>query len=214
MKVIPSILSNDPSEVKDMLYRCQDAGVERVEIDIIDGIYANNKTIDPSALESIDVSLLIDIQLMVKEPIHWIEKSIRAGADRIIGHIEMMSDQREFIQKVQGFGCDAGLGIDLKTPISALNPAIVNDLDVVLVMSVPAGFGGQEFDLSVLEKFKQLNAIRKKDNTPFLIRDDGGVTIQNIDDVAELGVDEVSIGRRLFAGELAQNIKKFTEAAR
>ncbi|MEK7526400.1 MAG: ribulose-phosphate 3-epimerase [Patescibacteria group bacterium] len=213
IKVIPSILSNSPNEVRQMLYQCQDAGVERVHIDIIDGVFTNNKTTDPSVLEEIETTLRYDIHLMVKEPINWIEKCIRAGADRIIGQIEMMNSQQEFIQKIQGFGIDAGLAIDLKTPIGQLDDYLLPDVDLILVMSVATGFGGQEFNTSVLEKIKQLNAIRTSDKTPFKICDDGGVTTQTVDDVAELEVDEVVVGRKLFENDLAQNIQKFIQAS-
>ncbi len=213
MKIIPSILSNNPNEVKETLYQCQDAEVERVHIDIIDGVFANNKTIDPSALEEIETTLRYDIHLMVKEPANWIEKCIRAGADRVIGQIEMMTNQEEFVRKAQGFGIDAGLAIDLKTPVSQLSDYLLADVDLILVMSVAAGFGGQDFDDSVLDKFKELNKIRLTDSTPFKICDDGGVTIQTLPDMAELEVDEVVVGRKLFENDLAQNIQKYLQAA-
>lgn len=213
MKVIPSILSNNPNEVKELIYICQDAGVERVHIDIIDGQFANNKTIDPSVLETIESPLFLDFHLMTKEPLNWVERCIRAGADRIIAQVEMMSNQVEFVEKVAGFGMKVGLALDLKTSVDALDPAIVNDVDVVLVMSVPAGFGGQEFDFSILEKVKLLNQKRSQDNSPFKICDDGGVTTQNVDDVAELKVDEVVVGRKLFEGDLAHNINLYLDSA-
>jgi ribulose-phosphate 3-epimerase len=212
MKIIPAILSNNPTEVKDLLYRCQDAGVDKVQVDIIDGVFADNKTVDPMVLEHIDTTVRYDIQLMTKEPINWVERCIRAGADRIIGHVEMMADQQEFVKKVTEFGLEVGLAIDLKTPVSAIDPLVINDLDVVLVMSVPAGYGGQEFDMSVMDKFSELNKLRSKDQTPFLICDDGGVTIQTAHDMAQLGVDEVAVGKRLFDGDLSTNIIKFQNA--
>jgi ribulose-phosphate 3-epimerase len=213
LKVIPSILSNNPNEAKELLYQCQDAGVERVHIDIIDGVFANNKTIDISVLEDIETTLRYDIHLMVKEPANWIEKCIRAGADRIIGQIEMMGNQQDFVQKAQGFGIDAGLAVDLKTPVAHLDDYVLPDVDLVLVMSVAAGFGGQEFDVAVLNKIKELAKIKSTDNIPFKVCVDGGVTTQTVVDVAELEVDEVVVGRKLFENDLAQNINKFIQAA-
>lgn len=212
LQIIPSILTNNPQELKDLINQAEEmAG--RVQIDIIDGQYVNNKTIDPSVLVNVDTNLKLDFQLMVKEPVNWVEKCASVGADRIIGHIEMMQNQVEFVGKVQEVGFSVGLAIDLKTPVSDLDQTILNDLDVVLVMSVPAGFGGQRFDPSALLKVKELDEIRVRDDTPFRICVDGGVTIKNIEGIRKMGADEVSIGRIIFKGDLKGNIEKYRRAA-
>ncbi len=210
--IIPSILTSNPEEAKELITRCEGV-VDRVSIDIVDGKFAKNKTIDPSALSDIDTTLKIDYQLMVHEPVNWIERCIRGQGDRIIGHIENMSDQLEFLGKVQEAGLYIGLALDLKTDVSEIDPAILTNLDVVLVMSVPAGFGGQEFDKSVLHKVKKLDKNRIRDKTPFRIQIDGGVKLENISEIQSVGVDEVSVGRRIFEGNLSENIKKFQDAA-
>lgn len=212
IKIIPSILTNDPAELRELLSRCEGM-VERVSIDIIDGKFAGNKTLDPTALSGIDTILKLDFQLMVIEPVNWVEKCASVGADRIIGHIERMSSQTEFVGKVQEVGAQVGLGLDLATPIDKLDPLILTNLDVVLLMSVPAGFGGQEFRPEVIDKIEKLVKIRSRDATPYKIHDDGGITFDRIDDVRLAGVDEVSIGRRLFKGDLALNLKRFQDAA-
>jgi ribulose-phosphate 3-epimerase len=207
IQIIPSILTNDPEEAREMITRC-DGVVGRVSVDIIDGKFAANKTIDPIVLQSIDTSLKLDFQLMVVEPINWVERCISAGADRIIGHIEQMGDQTEFVGKVQEVGALIGLALDLPTSVSDLDATILNNLDVVLVMSVPAGFGGQKFDPSVLSKIKELDKIRARDKTPFKIQVDGGIMADNIKSVFESGADEVSVGRGLFKGDLAENLER------
>jgi len=212
IEIIPSILTNDTREAHELLYLCEGA-VERVSIDIIDGRFAPNKTIDPVALAGIDTNLKIDYQLMVEEPVNWIERCVRGGADRIIGHVEKMHDQLEFVGKVQSVGVGVGLALDLPTSVSAIDPVILNNLDVVLVMSVPAGFGGQEFDGRVVDKIIELDEIRSRDQTPFRIQDDGGVTFSKIDEAHFSGADEVSIGRRLFEGDIKANIRKFQLSA-
>ena len=255
IEIIPSILTNDPVEAREMLTRCEGV-VERVSIDIIDGKFAENeapaslrlgnllrslnreqnpteaensshssassryqfsakadKTIDPSVFADLDTNLKLDFQLMVVEPINWIERCVRAGADRIIGHIEHMEDQLEFVGKVQETGSYVGLGVDLATPINKLDPTILTSIDVVLVMSVPAGHGGQEFSDKVIKKIKRLSEIRDRDSTPFKIQVDGGVTVDTIYNVHKIGADEVSVGRRIFEGDLAKNIEKFQRAA-
>ena len=212
IEIIPSILTNNPQELKEMIHQAEDV-VERVQIDIVDGQFANNKTIDPSVLETIDTPLKIDFHLMTKEPIDWVERVTRAMADRIIGQVEMMENQLEFVGKVQEVGLSVGLAIDLDTPIDRLDATITNDLDVVLVMSVPAGFGGQKFDERALDKIKRLDEIRARDKTPFKILADGGIVLDRIDDARRAGVDQIAIGRRIFTGSLVQNIEKFKKAA-
>lgn len=212
IQIIPSILTNDPGELQELLSRCESV-VERVHVDVIDGVFANNKTVDISILDNYEGNLKFDFHLMVKDPINWIEKCIRGQADRIIAQVEMMEDQIKFVGKVQELGARVGLALDLESPVSKIDPTILTNLDAVLVMSVPAGAGGQEFHKEALKKLIELDEIRSRDNTPFRIQDDGGVTLEKIDDVYFDGADEVSIGRRLFEGDLAGNIEKFQRAS-
>ena len=212
VEIIPAILTSSPDEVQELLARVEQVA-DRVQIDIIDGVFAKNKTIDPSALEKTETDLYLDFHLMTKEPVNWVEKCARVGADRIIGQIEMMGNQTEFVGKVQAVGAHVGLAIDLETPVSSLDGVILNNLDVVLVMSVPAGFGGQKFDERALDKIKMLDEIRVRDDRPFRICDDGGITLELINDIHFAGADEVSIGRRIFKGDLQKNMRKYQKAA-
>ncbi len=221
VEIIPAILTVDPQELRELIRQAEDV-VERVQIDIIDGVFAENKTIDPLVLRGIDTNLKLDFHLMVKEPVNWVEKCVSSGADkrslrsgdlRIIGQVEQMSSQVEFVGKVQEVGASVGLGIDIDTPVSKIDSTILTNLDVVLVMSVPAGFGGQKFDPSALLRVSELNEVRIRDDTSFRICVDGGVKIENIGRIRKEGADEVSIGRRLFKGNLKENIKRFQKAA-
>ena len=211
IRVIPSILTNDPNELKEMIAQAEGA-TDFVSIDIIDGKFADNKTIDPIVLADVDTNLKLDFQLMVNEPVNWVEKCASAGAERIIGHIEEMGDQIEFVGKVQEVGASVGLGIDIETPVSEIDPTILTNLDAVLVMSVPAGFGGQKFDKRALKKVKELGEIKVRDDTPYKIHVDGGISFDNISKIIKAGADEVSVGRRLFEGNLKENIDKFIKA--
>lgn len=210
--IIPSILTNSATEALEELSICEDV-VKRVQIDIVDGVFAGNKTIDPSNLGRPETSLALDFHLMVKDPVNWVEKCANAGADRIIGQIEMMESQMEFLERVQLTNLRVGLAIDIDTPVSDLDPTILNNLDVVLVMSVKAGWGGQKFDDRAIKKIKELDEIRVRDSTPFRICVDGGETESVIDDTHFAGADEVAIGKRLFEGNIAENIIKFQRAA-
>lgn len=212
IQIIPAILTNDTKELEEKIRACEGV-VDRVQIDIIDGVFANNKTIDPSALEGIDTQLNLDFHLMADEPIHWVEKCVRAGADRIIAQIERMNDQIAFIGKVQELGTMVGLAIDLETTVDKIDSTILTSLDVVLAMSVKAGLGGQRFDPVVLDKLKKLNDLRYRDDTPYKICVDGGETTETVDDVRLEGVDEIVIGKRIFAGNLSNNVRKYIKAA-
>ena len=211
IKIFPSILTSDPDELKELISQVEGI-VDFVSIDIIDGKFADNKTVDPQALVDFDTNLKFDFQLMVNEPINWVEKCAAAGAERIVGHIEQMSDQVEFVGKVQEVGASIGLGLDLDTPVSKLDSTILTNLDTILVMSVPAGFGGQKFDKKALKKVRELSKIRTKDDTPYKIHVDGGVSFDNISEIVKAGADEVSVGRGLFKGNVKDNIDKLLKA--
>lgn len=212
LEVIPAILTNDPKELEEKI-RAVEGLVKRAQIDVVDGVFAKSHTVDLSAVASLETDLLLDIHLMTKEPVLWVERAIRAMADRVIGQVEMMSDQTEFIGKVTEAGLKVGLAIDLPTLVVNIDPAIMLDLDVVLVMSVKAGFGGQEFDHRALEKVRELDEIRARDDTPFRICVDGGINKQHIKEVRQAGADEVAIGARIFSGDLRAHLEELIEAA-
>jgi ribulose-phosphate 3-epimerase len=213
LKVIPVILTNNPSELKSMLGQLEET-IDVVQIDIIDGIFANNKTIDPKNLEYIETNLNIDFHLQTKEPINWVESCAHAQAFRITANIEMMTSQREFVQKVQSVGCKVGLGLNYETPLHAIDRSILMDLDVVLLMSIhEVGFGGKPFQKGIFEKIEALNEIRMKDKTPFAICIDGGVNADVVGKLGSLGVDEVVVGRRLFRGNIKGNIEELERLA-
>lgn len=208
VEIIPAILANDPQDLREKI---EVAGqvVVRVQIDIIDGEFADNKTIDPTILTNLETNLNYDFHLMVKEPVNWVEKCINAGGDRIIGQIEMMNDQFEFINKIQEKGMLAGLAIDIDTPVSQIEPSALSAVDLVLVLSVKAGFGGQEFDKKAIEKIEELVRIRERENFGFRIGDDGGVTMEEMPDLSQAKVDEVVIGSRIFKGDIGKNINAY-----
>ncbi|MEJ2347620.1 MAG: hypothetical protein P8Y17_00265 [Patescibacteria group bacterium] len=212
LEVIPTVLTNDPQELKQLINQAEEAA-ERVQIDVIDGQFAENKTVDPNVFQTVETNLKLDFHLMTKEPVGWVERVVRVMADRIIGQIEMMQSQVEFVEKVMENGVLVGLGVDLDTPVSKLDLEVLTKLDVVLLMSVPAGFGGQKFDKKVIEKVKTLEKTRKKEKLNFRICIDGGVTLEVVRNLVDAGADEVSVGRLLYKGDLKENIQKFKEMA-
>jgi len=212
IEIIPSILTNDPLKLTSMLEKCEGV-VERVSVDIIDGKFVDNKTIEPDIISDVETTLKIDFQLMVVEPVHWVEKCIRGQADRIIGHIEKMESQADFVAKVQEVGALIGLGLNLGTDISEIDSEVFSDLDVVLLMSSKVGFGGLPFAQEALNKIKSLAKIRGSGNFHFRIQVDGGINQESIYNVYKAQADEVSIGSMLFVGDLALNIEKLRKEA-
>ena len=211
MKIIPGPLTSDLKELEKYLKEAEKV-VDRIQIDVVDGIFAENKTIDPIALTNVETKLAFDFHLMVKDPINWIQKCVGRAEDRIIGQIEEMGDQRKFIDEVLSNDNLVGLGVDLDTPITMLDESVLEDLNVIILMSVKAGFAGQEFNLPVMDKIKELDDIRKNKNLHFVICVDGGVTHELVHDMEKLGVDEVIVGKRIFEGDgLKKNIDSFTK---
>lgn len=209
MKIIPAILTDDISELTSLETRAEGV-VERIQIDVIDNKFAANSTVDPAVLKNIITILNLDFHLMVKDPIDWIEHCVQAKNNRIIGQIEFMQSQKDFIKKVQDAGSLAGLAVDLATGINKLDQDVLYLVDVILLMSVPAGFGGQEFDLSVWDKIKEIVNVRKKLNLNFKVCVDGGITKGLMHQMETVGVDEVSVGKRIFEPNLSENLKLFS----
>lgn len=221
VNVIPAILTNNEDEFGKLANESSEylgSYPNKLHIDVIDGVFAENISILPDLPEkpgegSVVIARGVDIHLMVNEPIEWIAKCSKSfHVERIIGHVEMMSDQEKFVEEVRNVR-KVGLAIDLDTPISRIADRLFNKLDLVLVMSVKAGFGGQKFNVSALEKVKHLNHLRKEKGYKYKIGVDGGVTPDNIKLIVEAGADEVCVGRRLFDGDLAGNIQKYLKAA-
>jgi ribulose-phosphate 3-epimerase len=216
--IIPSILSGNPEQVRLDLERLgnvilpQGTALDRVQIDINDGAFLGVKTITPGLLSDIDTNLNIDFHLMTQEPVQWIDQCVKGGADRIIGQIEKMNDQASFVNKLGEDGIKVGLAVDVETEIERLNESILESLDVVLLMSYPAGVGGQKFEERVLQKVRRVVEIRGLSQDSFEICVDGGIGIDNIKRVKMAGADEVVIGKALTAGNIEENLEKFYKA--
>jgi len=145
-EIIPAILEENIEEVK-RKFKLVKPYVEIVQVDILDGVYAQGKTIEIGELKGLEEikGLKIDFHLMVSEPALLVDDCREARGYRVIGQIEMMSDQEEFVRIVKNVGMLAGLAIDLKTPVEAIEERFLEEIDCVLVMSVKAGESGQAF---------------------------------------------------------------------
>lgn len=204
-KVIPGILTNSIDELKSLMLQTQEVG-DRVHIDVIDGVFVNNQTIDPSVLAGFDTKLMIDYHLMVNNPEGWLARCANSMADRVFGHIEMMENQMKFVEKSIGFNLETGLALDMKSGVEKINDEALSSIDALIIMGVNAGFGGQEFREEALKKINETGKIRDENNLNYEIIVDGGVNNSNLKDIIKAGADSVVIGNRIYKGNLKENI--------
>lgn len=176
--------------------------VTTVHIDVVDGKFAENKTFaDPSPFAAFSKELLLEVHLMVEDPISYIDDFAKAGFRRFIGQVEKMESQEAFVAKAQEVG-EAGLALDGKTPVSALQVPLI-DLDTVLIMTINAGFSGQELLPETLEKVKKL---AERQEVPLEI--DGGINDKTIQQGRQSGATRFVVTSAIF------NAKNPTEALR
>lgn len=208
VEVIPAILTDEVSFLRQRVDEAEGV-VDRIHVDIIDKNYSDNVTVEPQVMSDIDTNLNIDFHLMVNEPINWISRCVDGGADRIIGHVEFMDNQAEYVEACGEAGVGVGLALDMDAYPERINESVLENVDVVLVMSVLAGYGGQEFNKEAFDKIEELDRLRREKNYHYLICDDGGVAIDNVDRLAFEGADQVCIGNRIFEGDLETNIREY-----
>ena len=211
-KLAPSILSADFSDLKTALNQCEEGGAHWVHVDVMDNQFVPNLTIGPPVVKSIrpKTEKFIDVHMMVIDPEKLVEPFARAGADNITFHIEATDDPEGIIELIKSCGCKAGVSIKPKTPLQDIIP-ILNKVDVILVMSVDPGFGGQGFlpgSSERVSKTKKLlidNCLNR-----VLIEVDGGVKLHNAKEVIEAGADVLVAGSEVFnSDDPVQTIKDF-----
>lgn len=174
IEIIPAILPRNKAELEEKL-RLVWGNVNRVQLDIVDGEFAEAKTVGPEVLAEIDTIVRWDVHLMVDKPEEWLGRCVDGGVDRVFGQVERMVDKNKFIADAQSMGMYVGLAYDIDTPLDGFED-VSNDLDAVLLMAVKAGAQGREFDKRVLEKIKLVRKIDK--DLPIVV--DGGLDMDNI----------------------------------
>jgi len=172
--IIPSILEKDVSSFEEQLKKVW-GRVKRVQMDIIDGKFEETKTVMPEVLLSIDTIVEFEGHLMVDKPEEWVDRCAAAGITAVYGQVEKMGDMTRFIADAEAAGMRVGLAYDIDTPIVGLDE-VINNIDVVLLMSVQSGAQGRNFDDRVLEKIKQVRKLSKQ----ITIQVDGGLNVENI----------------------------------
>lgn len=211
----PSLLSADFARLADELKMLEQAGADWVHVDVMDGHFVPNITIGPLVVKAIKphTSLPLDVHLMISEPARYIEDFARAGADWITVHVETDPHLHRLIQQIKATGAKAGVSLNPSTSLSTLEE-ILPELDMVLIMSVNPGFGGQSFIESSLDKISRLRAMANQRKPNLIIEVDGGVSAKNIAAVAAAGADVFVAGSAVFnAPNPAEAIKTLQKLA-
>lgn len=201
MKIAPSILSADFARLGEEVSAVSDAGADYIHVDVMDGRFVPNITIGPLVVKAVRsvTSLPLDVHLMIVEPERYIEDFAVAGADIIVVHAEACTHLHRVIQQIKACGKRAGVSLNPATPLNALE-YVLSDLDLVLLMSVNPGFGGQSFINGVLPKISQLRGMLDSIGSHAELEVDGGINRSNIRAVAEAGADVFVAGSAVFNG--------------
>jgi len=212
-KIAPSILSADFSRLGEEVKAVEKAGADLIHVDVMDGHFVPNITIGPlvvTALKKI-TSLPLDVHLMIEEPERYIEAFGQAGGDWITIHAEVCPHLKRMIKKVRQLNVRPGIVLKPATPLKTLYP-VLDDIDLVLIMSVNPGFGGQSFIPSTLKKIERLRKIIDQNKYVLEVEVDGGVKIENIKEVSKAGGDIFVVGTGIFKTEdYGETIRKLRQ---
>lgn len=211
IKLAPSILSANFANLLEDIKKVESAGVDLLHIDVMDGHFVPNITIGPLVIESIKgrTNLPFDVHLMIENPDQYIGSFIKAGADIITVHAEACTHIHRTIQNIKSQGAKAAVALNPGTPLNSLE-YVIEELDMVLIMSVNPGFGGQHFIPSALEKIKALKKMLAERNLVMDIQVDGGIKLDNAAEVVQAGANILVAGSAIFnTGSIEDTVKMF-----
>ncbi len=200
LKIIaPSILNADFANLSQQIRSVELGGADWIHCDIMDGKFVPNLTFGPVVVQAVRriTKLPIDVHLMIKDPNALLENFVQAGADWITVHQEEVVHLDRTLSKIHELGAKAGVAVNPSTPIATLTE-VLHLVDMVLIMSVNPGFGGQKFNPNSLKKIKELVALRKEHSAGFIIQVDGGIGLENIKELSDAGCNVFVIGNSIY----------------
>jgi ribulose-phosphate 3-epimerase len=211
--IAPSILSADFGNLQRDIEMINNSEADWFHVDVMDGVFVPNISFGFPVMEAVakHARKPLDVHLMIVRPEEYIERFAKAGASVITVHYEACTHLHRVVQNIHDAGCKASVALNPHTPVSLLKDILV-DLDMVLIMSVNPGFGGQKFIPNTFNKVRELKSMASQVNPDLLIEVDGGISIDNIQDLAIAGVDVFVAGNAIFAAssppEMISSLKK------
>ena len=216
IKLAPSILSADFARLLEDVKKVEEAGCEYLHIDVMDGHFVPNITLGPNIVKSLrkDVNMVFDAHLMIENPDMYIKDFAEAGCDIIVVHQEACKHLHRTIQNIKSYNIKAGVALNPATPIETIKH-ILKDVDMVLIMTVNPGFGGQSFIDSMIDKIRELKAIVDEQNLNIDIQVDGGIKPSNVADVVNAGANVIVAGSAIFnSSDIKETVIEFRKNAK
>ena len=208
----PSILSADFANLGEGILKTQKAGAEYLHFDVMDGVFVPSISFGMPVLKAVKkcTEQVLDVHLMITEPVRYVEEFKNAGADMITFHYEACEDVQKTVDKIKELGIKVGIALCPETPVDVLTP-FLEQIDMVLIMTVHPGFGGQKLIPETLDKVKEVREMLNEKNLETDIQVDGGIYAENIKLELDAGANVFVSGSGVFKGNIEENTKNFME---